>query len=81
MVVANSRIPVLALIVLLAIPALVSAQAVTGSVTGIVTDSSGAIVAGATVTVTDLERNTAPLRRNRILGFKLHNLAVLRQMR
>ncbi len=36
----------------------IQAQAVYGSVSGIVTDSSGAVVAGATVTITSVERKT-----------------------
>src|SRR5262249_46306946 len=34
------------------------AQAVYGSISGTVTDSSGAVVPGATVTITDIERKT-----------------------
>src|SRR5436309_5011642 len=40
-------------------PAGASAQAVYGSVSGIVTDSTGAVVPGATVTITSVERKTS----------------------
>jgi hypothetical protein len=55
----QARLP-LALIIsaaLLLIPAVASAQAVTGTLLGNVTDSSGAAVPGATVTATDGEKN------------------------
>jgi len=41
------------------LPSPVSAQAVYGSVSGVVTDGTGAVVPGATVTVTSVERQTA----------------------
>ena len=40
-------------------PSRVNAQAVYGSVSGVVTDSTGAVVPGATVTVTSAERKTS----------------------
>src|SRR4051794_24491099 len=48
----------LAVLLLLA-PVSASAQAVYGSIGGIITDSSGAIVPGATVTITSVERKTS----------------------
>jgi Carboxypeptidase regulatory-like domain/TonB dependent receptor len=44
---------------LLSIPAQMSAQAVYGSIIGTVTDSSGAVVAGAKVTVTNIRKGTS----------------------
>lgn len=41
-----------------ALPIVASAQTSTASISGIVTDSSGAIVARAAITVTDMDRNT-----------------------
>ena len=48
--------PVLAAALLL--PNLLFGQAFTGSISGIVTDSTGAVVSGAKITVTDVTRNT-----------------------
>src|SRR4029079_15768258 len=45
-------------IVMLAIASTAAAQAVYGSVAGIVRDSTGALLPGATVTITSVERNT-----------------------
>lgn len=47
-------LPVLALI----LPNIAFGQALTGSISGIVTDSSGAVVAGAKIAITDVDRNT-----------------------
>ena len=44
---------------LILIPATASAQAVTGTLLGNVTDSSGAAVPGATVTATNVDKNTS----------------------
>jgi hypothetical protein len=43
----------------LAACATLSAQSFTGSISGLVTDPSGAVIAGANITVTDLQRNTS----------------------
>jgi len=48
----------IAIVVLTATPATALAQAVYGSVSGIVRDSTGALLPGATVTITSVERNT-----------------------
>src|SRR5215813_4899031 len=42
----------------LLLPGFAFGQAFTGSISGIVTDSSGAVITGAKVTVTDVSRNT-----------------------
>jgi Carboxypeptidase regulatory-like domain len=47
-----------ALAVLLSVPGIVHGQAVTGTLLGNVTDSSGAAVPGATVTATEVQTNT-----------------------
>ena len=47
------------LVGMLAIPSTVSAQAVTGTLLGNVTDSSGAAVPGVTVTATETETNVS----------------------
>ncbi|HEV2763771.1 MAG TPA: carboxypeptidase-like regulatory domain-containing protein, partial [Pyrinomonadaceae bacterium] len=50
------RIMALAAVALLACASAVSAQEITGTIVGTVTDQSGAVVPGATVTVTDLDK-------------------------
>ena len=58
----KSKIPLLMLGLLLMVTALsvsARAQAVYGSISGTVTDSSGAVVSGATVTITSVERKTS----------------------
>jgi len=47
------------LVGMVAVPSMVSAQAVTGTLLGNVTDSSGAAVPGATVTATEIQTNIA----------------------
>jgi Carboxypeptidase regulatory-like domain len=47
------RRAVLCVIVALILPALVAAQAVTGTILGVITDSTGAVMPGATVTLTN----------------------------
>jgi hypothetical protein len=47
----------IALILFVAAPAVVQAQGITGSITGTISDQSGAVIAGATVTVQQEETN------------------------
>ena len=47
----------LLLVIVLASCGILTAQEVTGTILGTVTDSSGAVVAGATVTITNTDRN------------------------
>ena len=57
----RNRIPLYLLGVLLVLGACafnIKAQAVYGSISGTVTDPSGAVVPGATVTITDIDRKT-----------------------
>ena len=49
---------VVALLLIVLAPARAQAQAVYGSISGIITDPSGAVVPGATVTITSVERKT-----------------------
>jgi Carboxypeptidase regulatory-like domain len=55
----RSRLGCLAVILSVLFSASAFAQKVTGSVTGAVTDPQGAVVAGATVTLTDVQTNAA----------------------
>src|SRR5689334_9180606 len=50
---------ILVLSLLLLVPSLAGAQAVYGSIRGIIADSSGGVVRGVTVTITSVERKTA----------------------
>jgi len=59
--------PLLALT--LVAPAHARAQAVYGSISGIVTDTSGAVVPGATVTITSVERKTSDAVTTNDRGF------------
>jgi len=67
------RIPVPSLLVFIAItivaPASVRAQAVYGSISGSITDTSGAVVPGATVTITSVERKTSDAVTTNDQGF------------
>lgn len=54
---------------LICIPQQIQAQAVYGSVSGIVSDSSGAVVADATVTITSVERKTVDTVTTNADGF------------
>ena len=47
------RRAVLCLVVALLVPAVVAAQAVTGTILGVITDSTGAVMPGTTVTLTN----------------------------
>ena len=61
---------------LMLIPSTASAQAVTGTLLGNVTDSSGGAVPGATVTATDVRQEHQPQRRQqRIRLLHLHEPA------
>jgi hypothetical protein len=55
-----STVWVLALFLLVALVSAIpiGAQAVTASITGVVTDSTGAVIGGAAVTAKDLDRGT-----------------------
>jgi hypothetical protein len=66
------RVPSLLLVFLaitLVAPAPARAQAVYGSISGIVTDTSGAVVPGATVTITSVERKTSDAVTTNDRGF------------
>ena len=64
-----ARIPLLLLSVLLAlVPSRTLAQAIFGSVNGMVTDSSGAAVPGASITMTDTDKGTTRVVDNLRLG-------------
>src|SRR5512147_2266819 len=58
----RSRLLMLLIALVFAVPALsrqAMAQAVYGSISGTVTDASGGVVPGATVTITDVQRGTS----------------------
>ncbi len=68
----KSKIPLLILSLLLTMTALsvsARAQAVYGSISGTVTDPSGAVVSGATVTITSVERKTSDTVTTNDSGF------------
>jgi hypothetical protein len=52
-------LPLTLLLAIILLPVSVRAQAVYGSISGTVTDPSGAVVSGATVTITSVERKTS----------------------
>src|SRR5215470_1913342 len=52
-------------------PCTVAAQAVYGSISGTITDASGAVVPGATVTITSVERKTSDVVISNDSGFYL----------
>src|SRR5262249_18379329 len=54
----SAFLPFLSAMIMLA-PSPASAQAVYGSISGIITDPTGAVVPGATVTITSVERQTS----------------------
>jgi hypothetical protein len=61
----------LALLLIVLAPVHAQAQAVYGSISGIITDPSGAVVPGATVTVTSVERKTADVVVSNESGYYL----------
>jgi hypothetical protein len=54
----SSGLAVIALLITLAVPAPAVGQAVYGSISGNVKDSSGGVLPGVTVTITSVERKT-----------------------
>ncbi|HEX5735491.1 MAG TPA: TonB-dependent receptor [Blastocatellia bacterium] len=54
-------LPLTLLLAIIAMPVSIRAQAVYGSISGTVTDPSGAVVSGATVTITSVERRTSDI--------------------
>src|SRR4051812_27752680 len=56
---------------MLVLPSVLFSQSFTGSISGLVTDSSGAVVPQAAVTVTDLGRNTTFRTESNDSGFYL----------
>ena len=63
------KLAVIPLMICLALATLGSAQQVTGSMTGLVTDPSGAPVANAAVTATDMDRHTVWPTQTNAEGF------------
>lgn len=65
------------LLIVLAVAAFSSAQTVTGGVTGVVADSSGAVVPGATVTAHDLDTNVStPTTTDKAGVYHINNLPI-----
>jgi len=60
-----------AALIITCIPGVVQAQAVYGSISGVVTDASGAVVPGATVTITSVDRKTADVVISNESGYYL----------
>lgn len=60
----NRRINLFALLLLVLTPAVAFAQTERGAIVGTITDSSGAVVSGATVTITDLATNVTQTHRS-----------------
>jgi hypothetical protein len=54
-------LPLTLMLAIIALPVSVRAQAVYGSISGVVTDPSGAVVSGANVTITSVERRTSDI--------------------
>ena len=65
------RLVSLLLLHLAVAPCLASAQAVYGSISGIVTDASGGVVPGTTVTITSVDRKTSDVVISNESGFYL----------
>src|SRR4051794_8191596 len=64
----RSLLPILLATALVA-PARAHAQAVYGSISGIITDASGAVVPGASVTITSVDRKTSDTVATNEQGF------------
>ena len=71
MKIARSKLPLALPIVLSLLASSLSAQTVAGQISGLVTDPSGAAIAGTTVVVTDIDRNTNVRSTSNESGFYL----------
>src|ERR1051325_6551591 len=69
----GSVLAVFASAILMLVPSMAAAQAVTGTLLGNITDSSGAAVPGATVTATDVDKNTSRTAGTNESGYSIFN--------